>query len=68
MNAFVLAVMINVIVFSQVKQFHPDVRKSDDDDMIRRVIQAYEVVFFFQNLVTNCYLVSLNAYSDHIHL
>lgn len=34
---------------AKVKQFHPDVRKSDDDDdssdtMIRRVIQAYEVL------------------------
>lgn len=32
---------------AKVKQFHPDVRKSDDDSsdtMIRRVIQAYEVL------------------------
>ncbi|PWA81907.1 DnaJ domain-containing protein [Artemisia annua] len=32
---------------AKVKQFHPDVRKSDDDSsdtMIRRVIQAYEIL------------------------
>ena len=34
--------------FMQVKQFHPDVRRDgeDSDLMIRRVIQAYEVIIF----------------------
>lgn len=34
--------------FMQVKQFHPDVRRDseDSDVMIRRVIQAYEVISF----------------------